>query len=151
MGFVEKKLRRQIGTRTMGFHISDEEYDSMASVLATSNARHEVNSIMEYMTGIHPDQVKEGEEHVEGPAKCFGLLYSGEHAIERIRAKLGNTNPDEAAVGSVRSDYGKDVMRNGAHASDAVDRAMEERNIVGLVGDERSEEVDIIRTFLSAV
>ena len=134
----------------MGFHVSDEEYENMASVLAKSNARHEVNSIMEYMTGIHPDQVKDGEEHHEGPAKCFGLLYSGEHAIERIRAKLGNTNPDEAAVGSVRSDYGKDVMRNGAHASDAVDRAMEERNIVGLVGDEPSEEVEIIRNYLSS-
>jgi len=120
----------------------------MAKVLAKSNARHEVNQIMEYMTGVHPDDVVSGKEDVPGPAKCFGLLYSGEHAIERIRAKLGNTNPDEAAEGSVRIDYGKDVMRNGAHASDAVDRAMEERKIVGLVGDEKSEEVEIIESFL---
>ena len=48
--------------------------------------------------------------HEPGPARCFGLLYSGEHAIDLIRAKLGNTNPEEAEVGSA-SRPRKDPLR----------------------------------------
>ena len=51
------------------------------------------------MTGVDPrNGLTESEMHAPGPAKCFGLLYSGEHAIAQIRKKLGNTNPDEAEV-----------------------------------------------------
>jgi nucleoside diphosphate kinase len=55
---------------------------------------------------------------VEGPAKCFGLLYSGSNAIQLLRNKLGNTDPTKAEEGTIRIDYGHDLMRNGAHASD---------------------------------
>ena len=85
-------------------------------VLQESNARHEVNSIMEYMTGIHPDQVKDGEEHHEGPAKCFGLLYSGEHAIERIRERERETPIPTKQQSGAYVVITVRTMRNGAHA-----------------------------------
>ena len=153
-GKVEKKLRTALSPEYMGFEIDDDQFAAMADVLAASNAKNEVAEIMTYMTGVDPrvhTNMSEEERNQPGPARCFGLLYSGERAIELIRAKLGNTNPEEAEVGSVRSDYGKDVMRNGAHASDAVDRAMVERRIVGMVGDEPSEEVAIIKRYLDTV
>jgi nucleoside diphosphate kinase len=152
-GKVEKQLRTALSPQYMNFEITDGQFADLADVLKESNAKNEVAEIMNYMTGIDPrtTQLTEEEKQLPGPARCFGLLYSGERAIEMIRTKLGNTNPDEAEVGSVRSDYGKDVMRNGAHASDAVDRAMVERQIVGLVGDEQSEEVAIINKYLDTL
>ena len=149
-GKVEKKLRTALSPEYMGFPIDDEQFSALADVLKVSNAKNEVADIMTYMTGVDPreEELTAEQQQLPGPARCFGLLYSGERAIEVIRAKLGDTNPNEAVAGSVRSDYGKDVMRNGAHASDAVDRAMVERRIVGLVGNEPSEEVEIINKYL---
>ncbi|NQU74752.1 MAG: nucleoside-diphosphate kinase, partial [Planctomycetes bacterium] len=68
-------------------------------------------------------------------AKCLALLYEGPDAIEKIRRVLGSTNPVQAEPGTVRSDFGRDLMRNGAHASDSPENALRERNIVGLGED----------------
>ena len=53
-----------------------------------------------------------------------------------------------AEGGTVRHDYGGDLLKNGAHASDSADSAARERKIVGLAGGEPSEIVPIIRGFL---
>jgi hypothetical protein len=41
-------------------------------------------------------------------------------------------------------------MRNGAHASDSPEGALRERRIVGLMGDEPSDEKAVILEWLSA-
>ncbi|MEI6246236.1 MAG: sulfatase-like hydrolase/transferase, partial [Acidobacteriota bacterium] len=45
--------------------------------------------------------------------------------------------PGHTEPGTVRSDFGRDLMRNGAHASDSPENAVRERGIVGLAGDVR--------------
>ncbi|MCD6303984.1 MAG: nucleoside-diphosphate kinase, partial [Planctomycetes bacterium] len=60
------------------------------------------------------------------------LLYEGPDAIRKIRTVLGSTDPSKAEPGTVRSDFGRDLMRNGAHASDSPENALRERRIVGL-------------------
>jgi len=103
------------------------------------------------MTGVSPECVTtEEEKHQPGPAKCFALLYNGEHAIDIIRSKLGTTDPKKAKAGTIRSDYGHDLMRNGAHASDSVESALRERKIVGLLGDEPSCERILISNWLNS-
>ena len=64
---------------------------------------------------------------------------------------LGSTDPTMAEPGTVRSDFGLDLMRNGAHASDSPDNAMRERRIIGLAetDKDRCDVSDIIRKYLA--
>ena len=146
---VEQKMRNILSRDYMGFPIEDEQFAAMYDVIKAAAAKNELADVITYMTGVdsRKQPLTPEQRHTPGPARCFALLYSGEHAIERIRAKLGDSNQP----GSVRSDYGKDVMRNGAHASDSVERALVERQIVGLMGNEISEEVEIINDYLSTI
>ena len=89
------------------------------------------------MTGINPKDMTDPEEKAHASrTKCLALLYEGPNAIEKIRTTLGSTDPSKAEPGTVRSDFGRDLMRNGAHASDSPASATRERKIVGLPGDE---------------
>lgn len=47
----------------------------------------------------------------------------GENVIARVRELLGPTNSKEAPAGSIRGDFGTDMMRNVVHASDGPETA----------------------------
>lgn len=111
--------------------------DKVADMLAERNATTEFNRIVEYMTGVNPDDVTDpAEKEVASKTKCLALLYEGPNAIDKVRTVLGSTDPTKAEPGTVRSDFGRDLMRNGAHASDSPENAMRERKIVGLAKTE---------------
>jgi len=140
--FVQK-LRGNVARRAVEclreafeFDIPPEATDQLGDILKACNAEHEFNRIVEYMTGRNPGRLTSpGERHLAGVEKCLALLYHGEHAVEKIRDRLGTTNPSEAKAGSIRSVYGDDLMRNAAHASDSVASAERERRIIGLWED----------------
>ncbi len=145
---VEDALRGALPA-ALNFELDDEDYAALAGILRRKNAHAEVAKIVEYMTGLHPDRVGgKAARKSPGPARCFALLYRGENAVNRIRQKLGATDPRSAEAGTVRSDYGHDLMHNGAHASDSVASALREREIVGLVGNETSEERRLVLEWL---
>ncbi len=50
------------------------------------------------------------------PVVMAGL--QGENVIERVRELLGPTDSNKAPAGTIRGDYGTDMMRNVVHASD---------------------------------
>ena len=50
-------------------------------------------------------------------------LLEGENAIARYREVMGATNPAEAADGTIRKLYAKDVGENAVHGSDAPETA----------------------------
>ena len=54
------------------------------------------------------------------------LALEAEEAIEKWRGVIGSTNPAEAADGSIRKLYGKDVGENATHGSDAPETAARE-------------------------
>ena len=114
------------------FEFTQEDADVLADHLAHRNATCEFNKIVEYMTGVDPESVDESQWETASDAKCLAMLYEGPGAIEKIREALGSTDPSKAEPGTVRSDFGRDLMRNGAHASDSPDNAIRERKIVGL-------------------
>ena len=104
-----------------------------ADFLAERNAVAEFNRIVEYMTGVNPDEIADAEvKRTASRTKCLAMLYEGPDAISKIRRVLGSTDPTKAEPGSVRSEFGRDLMRNGAHASDSPDSAQRERKIIGL-------------------
>jgi nucleoside diphosphate kinase len=115
------------------FPIPDDTIDAVADLLKELNARHEYYRIVEYMSGRDPYVVTDPEaRQAPGRGRCLALLYRGPDAVGKIRECLGSTNPRDAAPGTVRSVYGNDLMKNGAHASDSVESAERERKIIGM-------------------
>ena len=49
----------------------------------------------------------------------FVQVLAGEGAILKNRELMGNTNPQEAAPGSIRADFAKSIDANAVHGSDS--------------------------------
>jgi len=56
----------------------------------------------------------------------IALALEGENVIGRVRDLLGPTNSKEAAEGTIRGDFGTDMMTNVCHASDGPETAAAE-------------------------
>lgn len=56
----------------------------------------------------------------------IALALEGENAIGTVRDLLGPTNSQEAPTGSIRGDFGTDMMINVCHASDGPETAAAE-------------------------
>ncbi len=129
---IERTMRQRL-QGAFDFDLPDDLYKTANHMLADSNARAEFAKIVHYMTGVDPRKVRsDAERNRPGPGRCLALLYRGEDAIAKIRYWLGATNPDQAESGTVRSDFGRDLMRNAAHASDSPENAQRERKIINM-------------------
>jgi nucleoside-diphosphate kinase len=53
----------------------------------------------------------------------MALALEGDNVIDRVREMLGVTNSKEAAPGTIRNEFGTDMMINVAHASDSEETA----------------------------
>ncbi|PIU58053.1 MAG: nucleoside-diphosphate kinase [Deltaproteobacteria bacterium CG07_land_8_20_14_0_80_38_7] len=51
------------------------------------------------------------------------MVLEGENAIEEWRKTTGVTNPESAAEGTIRKDFGSSIERNAVHGSDAPETA----------------------------
>jgi len=60
-------------------------------------------------------------------SRPVGLMaLAGDHVVQRVRDLLGPTDSRKAAKGTIRGDFGTEMMRNVCHASDSVDNARAE-------------------------
>lgn len=50
-------------------------------------------------------------------------VLEGENAIARNREVMGNTNPANAAAGTIRKDFGENIEANSVHGSDSPENA----------------------------
>jgi len=98
--------------------------------------------IVKFMTGFKPSQVAEADKAKAGSENCLALIYKGMSAVEKIRYLLGPTDPAKAQPGSVRREYGSDIMVNAAHASDSPENAVREMKIVDVQKDTIKEWVE---------
>jgi nucleoside-diphosphate kinase len=53
----------------------------------------------------------------------IALALSGENAVARVRDLMGPTDSRKAAKGTIRGDFGRDVMFNVVHGSDSPENA----------------------------
>lgn len=53
----------------------------------------------------------------------IALALEGENAVARVRDLLGPTDSTKAEKGTIRGDFGVDMMTNVCHASDSVENA----------------------------
>lgn len=63
----------------------------------------------------------------------FAMVLEGENVISTARLVVGSTNPQEAAPGTIRGDFGLTVGKNIIHGSDSPESAERE---IGLFFDE---------------
>ena len=131
-GNLKDPLRAAL-SQDFDFPISDGLCDKVIDLLKDLNAEHEFNRIVHYMTGVDLNEITDPKQREQlSRTKCLAILYRGPEAINKIRNRLGATNPQDAAPGTARSEFAQDLMRNGAHASDSPDSAARERKILGL-------------------
>jgi len=57
------------------------------------------------------------------------IVLEGNNAIEMVRGMMGKTDPQQAAVGTIRGDYGQFIGRNIVHGSDSKETAEFEINL----------------------
>jgi len=93
-------------------------------------ARDQFMQIVEFMSGKRPGSYSNKEMKKPGNVKCMILVYEGENAVTKIRDVLGPTDPLKAPDGTVRREFGSNVMVNTAHASDSRESFEREQNIV---------------------
>jgi nucleoside-diphosphate kinase len=57
---------------------------------------------------------------------CVPVVLEKENAIEDFRALIGATDPDEAAEGTIRSDFAGSIQENIVHGSDSPENGRKE-------------------------
>jgi nucleoside-diphosphate kinase len=57
------------------------------------------------------------------------MVLEGNNAIEMVRGMMGKTDPQQAAMGTIRGDYGQFIGRNIVHGSDGPQTAEFEINL----------------------
>jgi nucleoside-diphosphate kinase len=74
----------------------------------------------------------------------LAMVFEGKGAISCVRTVVGATNPQEAAPGTIRGDYGMETGRNLIHASDSPESAEREIGLFfsaeELIGYKRIDE-----------
>lgn len=145
-GPVQPVLREKLGgiavdrackvlNEEFGFAIPKSVREALEGTLGPAFGDHQFYSIMKFMTGQWAPDVHGDETLTEGTVRCLTLVYAGENAVEKIRKILGPTDPRKAAPGSVRKEFGTDIMVNAAHASDSPENALREIGIVNVQED----------------
>lgn len=56
----------------------------------------------------------------------IAVVFEGPRAVEVVRNTMGATNPVQAAMGTIRGDFGLEIGRNLIHGSDSVENARQE-------------------------
>ncbi len=116
--------------KEMGFQIPENIRGVVGEHLGPVFGDIQFNQIVEFMTGVSPVGLTSEQKRQPGRHKSLVLIYAGVNAVEKIRKILGPTDPSKAEPGSVRKEFGKDIMINAAHASDSPDNARREMGIV---------------------
>lgn len=127
---------------TFDFKLPASAMAEIDKVLAPHFSESQFENIVNFMTGYRPSDCPVTEKDKLGREECFALIYEGHDAVKTIRGILGTTDPSKAEEGSVRKEFGSDVMVNAAHASDSPDNAKREFGIIRIEEDSISPWVE---------
>jgi nucleoside diphosphate kinase len=137
---------REILERELKISLSMDAEKTLVSSVGLEYAQDQFYRIIEFMSGKRPDTCPPREQDWPGAVKCMILVYEGVAAIKKIREVLGPTDPLKAPGGTVRREFGSNVMVNTAHASDSPASFDRERRIVKI---EDNSLGSIIRAYLA--
>ena len=133
---LREKLKGKVAERAakavaaeLGMEISEEIKGQLGEMIGPTYGDNQFYQIVQFMTGRWGEGLVDEEKAKPGNSRCLLLVYAGPNAISRIRSILGPTDPSKALPGSVRREFGQDIMVNAAHASDSVENAKREMRI----------------------
>ncbi len=137
-GALRSKLAPKIGEkarelfeREFQVKLPQESLPSLVESVGIPYADDQFSQLIEFMSGRRPEECdEEARKRQNSEAKCLVLIYEGVDAISKIRSVLGPTDPSKAPGGTVRRDFGSNVMVNTAHASDAPESVVREMKII---------------------
>jgi len=139
---LREKMKNRVGEKTIKLleHEFNIEIPQNIRSLIEDNigplvGDEQFNQIIKFMTGCYPSKCTAEEKTEGGRNRCLALVYTGPDAVEKIRRLLGPTDPSKAQPGSVRREFGQDIMVNAAHASDSVANAEREIAIIKIEED----------------
>jgi nucleoside diphosphate kinase len=140
------KRAKEILEKEFNISLGEETAKVLIENFGIECAKDQFRQIVAFMSGARPESCPVEEVHHPGSVKCMILIYEGENAVKKIRDVLGPTDPLKAPGGTVRREFGSNVMINTAHASDSPENAKREMDIVRV--NHNSME-DIINAYLS--
>lgn len=133
-GKVAERASKALETE-LGFEMPDEIKTCLGDKLGPLYGDDQFYKIVEFMTGCAAQKMSADEKAKPGKERCLALVYAGSKAVDKIRGILGPTDPSKAQPGSVRREFGQDIMVNAAHASDSPENAARELKIVKVEQD----------------
>ncbi len=116
-----------------GVQLSDPLAQQVAGEIGARMGDNQFDCLLSYITGAQTGCPSPAP--TSGGENCLALVYQGTSAIEKIRHLLGSTDPRLAEPGSVRYEFGSDVMANAAHASDSPESVERELRIIDMQSD----------------
>jgi len=134
---LRTKLKEMVGARgrgalekEFGFTVSSEVERHLGELIGPMYGDNQFENIVRFMAGRSPSECPKEEVSVPGSEKCIALIYEGPNAVSKIRDVLGPTDPSKAPPGSIRREFGANIMVNAAHASDSAENAQREMKII---------------------
>ncbi len=118
--------------KEFGFKIPAGEEKQLGDILGPVFGDNQFENIVKFMSGRSPSEVDAEQAKKPGTEKCIARVYEGIEAIGKIRDVLGPTDPSKAPPGSIRREFGQNIMVNAAHASDSEENAEREIKIVNV-------------------
>jgi nucleoside diphosphate kinase len=118
--------------KDFGFKIPAAEEKHLGEILGPIFGDNQFDNIVKFMSGRAPGECDAAQAQQPGTERCIALVYEGVAAIRKIRDVLGPTDPSKAPPGSIRREFGQNIMVNAAHASDSEESAEREMRIINV-------------------
>lgn len=96
------------------------------SIIACKLARLQAAQLREHYAHVASLPFYPDIENFMSRAPVMIMGLEGENIVARVRELLGPTDSRKAAKGTIRGDFGTDMMVNVVHASDSVENGQKE-------------------------
>jgi nucleoside diphosphate kinase len=118
--------------KELGFRLPVAIEKQLGELVGPLGGENQFENIVKFMSGRYPSQCEEANRRQPGTETCIAIVYEGVAAVGKIREVLGPTDPAKAPPGSIRREFGQNIMINAAHASDSEESARREMRIVNV-------------------
>ncbi|MFA5448564.1 MAG: nucleoside-diphosphate kinase, partial [Sphaerochaeta sp.] len=108
---------RELLESEFNVHLPPQLEDTLTESFGDMYSEEQFERIVEFMAGIKPSDLEESKWDDPGLVKSMVLVYEGKDAVQKIRTILGATDPNKAAAGTIRREFGSNIRVNAAHAS----------------------------------
>ncbi|WP_298503393.1 nucleoside-diphosphate kinase [uncultured Sphaerochaeta sp.] len=138
---------RELLEHEFNVHLDAQMQDILTTSFGDKYSEEQFERIVEFMAGIKPGDCKIEDYDKPGLVKCMVLIYEGKDAVQKIRTILGATDPNKAAAGTIRREFGSNIRVNAAHASDSTENAKRE---MGVLKAEENSCYSLLSEYLDA-